>query len=243
MLVGRVFYVSHFLNCIEVKMNSEIEKSLIALLKGVQHFDDEVYEEHKELFERLASSQSPSTLFITCSDSRINPSMITQTDPGELFIVRNVGNIVPPYGEMLGGVSSAIEYAVLALKVKHIVVCGHSNCGAMNALCDLSSPKFDTMPTVRLWLRNAEAARAAVGPLKAEDMGPETVRELAEQNVLLQLAHLRTHPAVVGALARGELALQGWFYDIGNGQIVVLDEQQRKTRTVREVLEELSVPA
>ncbi|AOX18155.1 carbonic anhydrase [Kozakia baliensis] len=224
-------------------MKSEIEKSLITLLKGVQHFDNEVFVEHKELFEKLASSQSPSTLFITCSDSRINPSMITQTEPGELFIVRNVGNIVPPYGEMLGGVSSAIEYAVLALKVQHVVVCGHSNCGAMNALCDLSSPKFDTMPTVRRWLRNAEAARATLGPLEAKDMGPETVRELAEQNVLLQLAHLRTHPAVVGALSRGELALQGWFYEIGTGQIVILDEQTRKTRSVDEALAELHAEA
>lgn len=189
-------------------MKSEIENSLITLLKGVQHFDDTVYEEHRELFESLAEGQSPSTLFITCSDSRINPSMITQTAPGDLFIVRNVGNIVPPHGEMLGAVSSAIEYAVLVLKVKHIVVCGHSNCGAMGALCDLNNPKFDTMPTVQRWLRNAEAARAALGPFKAEDAGPETVRELAQQNVLLQLAHLRTHPAVVGALAAGEIALQ-----------------------------------
>lgn len=108
-------------------------------------------------------------------------------------------------------------------------------------LCDLNNPKFDAMPTVQRWLRNAEAARAALGPFKAEDAGPETVRELAQQNVLLQLAHLRTHPAVVGALAAGEIALQGWFYDIGTGQVVVIDEQTRKERTVRDVLGDLGV--
>lgn len=220
-------------------MKAEIERSLIALLRGVQHFDETVYEEHRTLFESLAQSQAPSTLFITCSDSRISPSMITQTAPGELFLVRNVGNIVPPHGEMLGAVSSAIEYAVLVLRVRHIIVCGHSNCGAMGALCDLNNPKFETMPTVKRWLQNAEAARASVGKLKIEDAGPEVVRELAEQNVLLQLTHLRTHPAVVGALARGEIALQGWFYDIGSGQISIIDEMTRKIRSVSDVLSDL----
>ena len=210
--------------------------SMIELLRGVQKFDREVYPEHQELFESLASSQSPSTLFITCSDSRINPNLITQTKPGELFIVRNVGNIVPPYGAMLGAVSSAIEYSVLVLKVRNIVVCGHSNCGAMNALCDLSSDKFKTMPTVRRWLGAAEAALTAVGPLEATDVGPATIRDLAESNVLLQLTHLRTHPAVAGALARGDLAISGWFYDIAEGKITVLDEKTRHTCTVEEAL-------
>ncbi|AQS88330.1 carbonic anhydrase [Neoasaia chiangmaiensis NBRC 101099] len=217
-------------------MASTPRQSLIELLEGVQKFDRDVYPDHQELFESLATGQSPSTLFITCSDSRINPSLITQTEPGELFIVRNVGNIVPPYGDMLGAVSSAIEYSVLVLKVRNIIVCGHSNCGAMNALCDLSSKKFDSMPTVRRWLRAAEAARATFGPLQAEDVGPETIRSLAEQNVLLQLTHLRTHPAVVGALARGELALQGWFYDIATGKITVLDEATRKSYSVDEAI-------
>jgi len=218
-------------------------QSLISLLQGVQKFDREVYADHAELFQSLASSQSPSTLFITCSDSRINPSLITQTDPGDLFIVRNVGNIVPPHGEMLGGVSSAIEYAVLALKVSNIVVCGHSNCGAMGALCDLANPKFDGLPMVRRWLGAAEAARAAAGILSASDAGPETVKQLAEQNVLLQLTHLRTHPSVAGALARGEIALQGWFYDIATGKITILDETTRRSVPVDEALSSLSARA
>ncbi|MBS1102659.1 carbonic anhydrase [Gluconobacter sp. Dm-62] len=213
--------------------------TLAKLLGGVRKFETDVYPESAELFESLASSQSPSTLFITCADSRISPSLITQTEPGELFIVRNVGNIVPAYGEMLGGVSSAIEYAVGALKVKNVIICGHSNCGAMGALMDLNSPKLDSLPTVKSWMRHGEAARAALGDLKAEDAGPEDIRSLAEYNVMLQLVHLRTHPAVVRALAQGELKLQGWFYDIPKGEILILDEGTRKTRTVESVLEEM----
>ncbi|EHH69186.1 carbonic anhydrase [Gluconobacter morbifer] len=216
--------------------------TLAKLLGGVRKFETDVYPENAELFESLANSQSPSSLFITCADSRISPSLITQTEPGELFIVRNVGNIVPAYGEMLGGVSSAIEYAVAVLKVKNVIICGHSNCGAMNALMDLNAPKLASLPTVRSWLRHAEAARAALGNLKAEDAGPEEIRSLAEYNVLLQLAHLRTHPAVVRALAQNELKLQGWFYDIPKGEILVLDEQTRKARPVGDVLKELEQP-
>ncbi|MBM3098177.1 carbonic anhydrase [Gluconobacter cerinus] len=213
--------------------------TLAKLLSGVRTFETDVYPDSAELFESLASSQSPSTLFITCADSRISPSLITQTEPGELFIVRNVGNIVPAYGEMLGGVSSAIEYAVAALKVKNVVICGHSNCGAMNALLDLNAPKLDALPTVRSWLRNAEAARAAMGDLKADDAGPTDIRQLAEYNVLLQLAHLRTHPAVVRALSQGTLTLQGWFYDIPKGEILILDEKTRTTRSIESVLSEM----
>ncbi|GBD56435.1 carbonic anhydrase [Gluconobacter wancherniae] len=214
--------------------------TLAKLLGGVRKFETDVYPENAELFESLANSQSPSTLFITCADSRISPSLVTQTEPGELFIVRNVGNIVPAYGEMLGGVSSAIEYAVAVLKVKNVVICGHSNCGAMSALMDLNSPKLANLPTVRSWMRNAEAARAAFSNLKAEDAGPADIRSLAEANVLLQLAHLRTHPAVVSALAQNQLNIQGWFYDIPKGEIFVLDETTRKTHTVDEALSKLS---
>ncbi|WP_306296398.1 carbonic anhydrase [Acidomonas methanolica] len=221
-------------------MAPDPNESMIELLEGVQKFDREIYPSHQELFESLAESQFPKTLFITCSDSRIDPSLITQTEPGELFIVRNVGNIVPPYGEMLGGVSSAIEYAVLALGVRNVVVCGHSNCGAMNALLHIDDDtKFQNMPTVRRWLGSAQAARAAAIALKAEDAGPATIRALAEQNIFLQLTHLRTHPAVAGAIAQGKLALSGWFYDIANGKVIVLDDQTRKTQSVGEALASL----
>ncbi|GBQ65250.1 carbonic anhydrase [Komagataeibacter swingsii] len=210
--------------------------TLIDLLHGVERFNTEVFPQNRELFASLAESQSPDTLFIACADSRVNPSMITQTQPGDLFVLRNIGNIVPAYGEMLGGVSSAIEYAVSALKVSHIIVCGHSNCGAMKALLDPDPTKLAKMPTVASWLRNAEAARAV---LEASDAGPASVRSLSEQNVQLQIAHLRTHPAVAAGLARGTLTLQGWFYDIASGEVVVLDETSRTFIHVDEAIAKL----
>lgn len=215
--------------------------SLIALLRGVEHFNSHVFPEKEELFRELADGQAPKTLFIACADSRVSPSLITQTNPGDLFILRNIGNIVPAYGEMLGGVSSAIEYAVLALKVSSIIVCGHSNCGAMTALLDPDPSKLAKMPTVQSWLRNAEAAKAVTGALSGSDAGPATVRSLCEQNVLLQISHLRTHPSVAAALARQELILQGWFYDIGTGEVLVLDEQSRKTISIETAISQLQL--
>lgn len=217
--------------------------SLISLLHGVEEFNTHVFPEKEALFRELANSQSPRTLFIACADSRVSPTLITQTDPGDLFVLRNIGNIVPSYGEMLGGVSSAIEYAVLGLGVSTIIVCGHSNCGAMTALLDPDPAKLEKMPTVKSWLRNAEAAKAISGALASTSAGPATVRTLAEQNVLLQISHLRTHPSVAAAITRNELLLQGWFYDIGTGEVFVLDEQSRQTITIHEALARLKQTA
>ncbi|MBO1326965.1 carbonic anhydrase [Acetobacter suratthaniensis] len=219
---------------------SEARSSLLTLLRGAEHFNTEVFPAKEALFASLAKGQSPGALFIACADSRIDPNLITQTEPGDLFILRNIGNLVPAYGEMLGGVSSAIEYAVMALGVSTIIVCGHSDCGAMKALLDPEKSGLDTMPTVKSWLRNAEAARAAtLNTFRSEDVGPATVRCIAEQNVLLQLAHLRTHPAVAAGLAGGTLFLQGWFYDIGSGEITILDEQTRKSVSIDDVIKKL----
>ncbi len=219
---------------------SEARSNLLSLLRGAEHFNTEIFPAKEALFASLAKGQAPGALFIACADSRINPNLITQTEPGDLFILRNIGNLVPAYGEMLGGVSSAIEYAVLGLGVSSIIVCGHSDCGAMKALLEPEKNGLDKMPTVRRWLRNAEAARAAaLNTFRSEDAGPATVRCLAEQNVLLQLAHLRTHPAVAAGLARNMLFLQGWFYDIGTGEISVLDEQTRKSVPISGVIEKL----
>ena len=164
------------------------------VISGLAKFQDEVYPEHRELFETLASGQSPETLFITCSDSRIDPCMLTQTKPGEIFIIRNAGNIVPAYGEMIGGVSATIEYAIMALKVKDIIICGHSDCGAMRAL--LNPQSVSHLPAVSAWLRQAESARFVVQENHSHLSGPELVTAMIEQNVLAQLDNLRTHPSV-----------------------------------------------
>ncbi|GAA0921253.1 carbonic anhydrase [Luteibacter anthropi] len=197
------------------------DESLLGLLKGVEKFSHKVFQDNKPLFDELAGSQSPHTLFITCADSRVVPEMITQTEPGELFVCRNVGNIVPAYGEMMGGVSAVVEYAVTVLKVKNVVICGHTDCGAMKGLLNPESTK--DLPTVEAWLRNAQAAKSAVFARKLE--GAEALQATIEENVRLQLAHVRTHPAVAAARANGEITLQGWVYNIGDGSVVVLDEK------------------
>ena len=123
------------------------DAALKHIVDGFLHFHHDVFPQQEELFKKLATAQSPRAMFITCADSRIVPELITQSSPGDLFVTRNVGNVVPPYGQMNGGVSTAIEYAVLALGVQHIIVCGHSDCGAMRAV--LNPDSLEKMPTVQ----------------------------------------------------------------------------------------------
>lgn len=211
------------------------KQALLDLLKGVNRFKTEKFPERKELFSKLAERQAPKTLFITCADSRIHPELLTDQEPGNLFVLRNIGNIIPAYGNAMGGVTSAIEYAVCALKVSTIIVCGHSNCGAMSAL--IHPEKTDSMPAVKSWLRFAATAHAVTDALTATDIGPENLQTLTEHNILLQLNHLRTHPSIAAALARNEIALQGWYYDIPNGQVSVLNEDTRHDMTVNQAID------
>lgn len=204
---------------------------LLHLLDGVDEFTHHVFPGNKELFHSLAHSQAPHTLFITCADSRVSPEMITQAKPGDLFVCRNIGNIVPAYGEMLGGVSAVVEFAVLALNVRQIVLCGHTDCGAMKGLAS-GAEATANMPTVQAWLRNAEAARSVVKTRGLDD--EHVVQALVEENVRLQLTHLRTHPAVAARVAQGQLELQGWVYDIGHGKVTVLDEAHGKFLSLAE---------
>ena len=199
------------------------ERSLRRLLDGVRRFREQKFPERSKLFQQLADGQDPHTLFITCADSRIVPELITQTEPGELFVCRNIGNVVPAYGEMMGGVSAVVEFACVALEVSDIVVCGHSDCGAMRALLTPDSDAMKRMPTVASWLRNADAARSVVSVTQPELAGDELVQALVEQNVRTQLSHLRTHPSVAARLAGGKLRLHGWVYGIGSGSISTLD--------------------
>jgi carbonic anhydrase len=188
------------------------------LLEGVRRFRKDVFPDQQALYESLAAEgQRPHTLLIACADSRIDPERLTQSGPGQVFVARNIGNIVPPYGEMVGGVSAVVEYAVAALGVSHIVVCGHADCGAMKGL--LNPDQVAAMPTVRRWLRNAEAALAVTRAIHGEADPACFMERLSEANVLLQLDHLRNHPAVAAALARGALSIHGWVYDIASGSI------------------------
>ena len=193
------------------------------LVAGVRAFRERAFPEREELFAHLATGQQPQTLFIACADSRVVPELITQTSPGELFVCRNIGNIVPAYGEMLGGVSAVVEYACMALEVTDIVICGHSDCGAMKALLNRDDPLLRTMPTVASWLCNAEAARSVVEVTHPGVTGSAQLQALVEQNVRTQLAHLATHPAVAARLATGRVALHGWVYGIEDGSISAVE--------------------
>ncbi len=191
---------------------------------GVVKFQNEVYPQKKELFEKLSTGQSPEALFITCSDSRIETAMITQTDPGELFICRNAGNIVPPHTNHTGGMTASIEFAVSALKVPHIVICGHTECGAMKGA--MNTDGLDALPHVKEWLSYSRAAVQIVNELGRDKPESERMKMLLQQNVILQLTHLKTHPSVAAAMAKGELKLHGWVYDIRSGDVEAYDEQR-----------------
>src|SRR5580704_8927881 len=161
-------------------------------LGGISHFQKHVYPKHQDLFEKLALGQRPDALFITCADSRIDPCMVTQTKPGELFICRVIGNIVPPYPDAIGGVSATIEYAVGVLEVPVVIVCGHTDCGVMKGA--LNPEALAEYPNVTFWLRYAKVDH-------------QDLLTLTERNVVRQLANLRTHPTVAARLADGSLAL------------------------------------
>jgi carbonic anhydrase len=204
------------------------QSPLEKLKEGVRRFQVEVHAKKAEHYKRAASTpQTPHTLIIACADSRVDVEAITSSGPGEVFVTRNVGNMVPPYSGTPGGVTAVIEYAVAALKVHHVVVCGHSDCGAMKAL--LHPPATDDLPTVRYWLHHGQAALMVAEGMKHKDESEiEKLKRLTEENVLMQIVHLKTHPSVAGAMARGELTVSGWVYDIGSGMVRIAEEGQRE---------------
>jgi len=193
------------------------------LMEGLHHFQTAIFGSQRELFERLAKGQSPETLFITCSDSRIDPCLLTQTAPGELFILRNAGNLVPPYGASQGGEAATIEFAVAGLGVKEIIICGHSHCGAMKGLLD--PPPAKNFPALTHWLSHAESTRRIVCDKYVDKDAAALLNVTIQENVLAQLENLRTHPVVASGLARGKLKLHGWVYKIETGQVFGYDPQ------------------
>ena len=195
------------------------------IIEGFLNFQKEIFPQRKELFRSLASSQNPKALFISCSDSRLVPELVTQQEPGQLFVIRNAGNIVPSFGPEPGGVSATIEYAVVALGVTDIVICGHSNCGAMTAIA--SCQCMDHMPAVSHWLRYADSARVVNEARPHSDL-PSKAAAMVRENVIAQLANLQTHPSVRLALEEGRIALHGWVYDIESGSIAAFDGATRQ---------------
>ncbi|MFJ2785968.1 MULTISPECIES: carbonic anhydrase [unclassified Streptomyces] len=186
------------------------------LTEGVAQFQRDVYPAKAGLFAHLATTHRPSTLFISCSDARVVPELITQSEPGELFVIRTAGNLVPAHTPGPDGVAASIEYAVSVLGVSDIVVCGHSACGAMTALAEQHD--LSGAPAIADWLRHADASLART----AAEPGAQKVDALVRENVLAQLANLATHPSVARALAANSVTLRGWVYDIPSGTVAEL---------------------
>lgn len=210
------------------------------LVEGIRYFQAQVFRPQRTKFESLKGGQTPIALFITCSDSRINPNLITQTEPGELFILRNAGNVIPPHGAANGGEGATIEFAVVGLGIRDIIICGHSLCGAMKGL--LCPQALETMPMMQAWLEHAEATRR-IAKQKYRDLTENALLNVAiQENVLVQMDNLRTHPAVAGLLADGSLRVHGWVYEIETGQVFSFDGERGQFSLVTEMPPERSVP-
>lgn len=195
------------------------------IIEGFLKFQKEAYPQREHLFKNLASNQNPRALFISCSDSRIVPELVTQREPGDIFVIRNAGNIVPSYGPEPGGVSASVEYAVAKLGVRDLVICGHSDCGAMTAIATCQC--LDHMPAVKHWLRYADSARL-VNEARPHANEQERIASMVRENVIAQLANVQTHPSVRLALAEDKLSLHGWVFDIESGTIEAYDGATRR---------------
>ncbi|HEX4412756.1 MAG TPA: carbonic anhydrase [Lacipirellulaceae bacterium] len=197
------------------------------LLPGICEFSESIFPAHRDQFEKLASGQQPTSLFITCSDSRIVPELLTQTSPGELFVLRNAGNLVTPCSPAPSGEGATIEYALRVLRVEEMIVCGHSHCGAIGGL--LRPQAIVGLPHVEKWLSYAERIWDEIADQRLITDGDDDILTAAiKANVLVQIQHLRTYPAVAAAEAEGQLHLHGYFYRFETGEVTVLDEPGRR---------------
>lgn len=211
------------------------------LVKGIVEFRQKVMPGYRERFAKLALGQSPDTLFIACSDSRVAPNVFASTDPGDLFVVRNVGNMIPVCGGEGHSTAdeseaAAIEFALLKLTVSDIIVCGHSECGAMHAL--VHGRENVEAPNLRAWLRHGEPAKGRLGMVSSE---PNFANKLSQQNVLLQLEHLRTYPVVQDRIKKGMLKLHGWWFELSTANVYAYDQSLDKFVLIDEQQAELII--
>ena len=191
------------------------------LVQGLLHFQSEVFPEQRDHFEALRSGQAPEACVIACSDSRVDPSLVLSTRPGELFVLRNAGNLVPNYPLMLGGTAASVEFAVSVLKVRDLVVCGHSHCGAMRAL--LNPGELEGLPALERWLELAGPVRDRVADLPETISADRRLDAVVRENARLQREHLLTHPSVRAAIDRGHLRLHSWVYYFETGEVMTFD--------------------
>lgn len=207
------------------------------LIQGIIEFREHRLFDYREKFSKLALGQSPDTLFIACSDSRVVPNLFASTNPGDLFVIRNVGNLIPPCtsdGYSGGGISewAAIEFSVLQLHVTDIVVCGHSECGAIQAI--LEGRQNVTGDHLKSWLEYGEDAASLVSKITFPDEPIAEHNMLSQANVLLQLAHLKTYPLIEERMKGGRLTLHGWWFDIGSGNVVAFNDSSKRFELIGE---------
>lgn len=191
------------------------------LVQGLLHFQSQVFPEQRPFFEALRSGQAPEACMIACSDSRVDPSLVLSSRPGELFVLRNAGNLVPTYPRMLGGTAASVEFAVSVLRVRDLIVCGHSHCGAMRALLEPDS--LDQLPALATWLELAGPVRDRVADLPESIPASQRLDAVVRENARLQHEHLLTHPSVRSAVESGHLTLHSWVYYFETGEVMTFD--------------------
>ena len=196
------------------------------LIAGHKRFLKELFPERRSHFHLLSEGQAPEWLFITCSDSRVVPDLILGTEPGDLFITRNAGNVVPLISQDVDGCTATNEYAVKVLKVKDAILCGHSDCGALKAAVDKTA--LEGLPKAARWLNHVESAFAFRQPLNPADGEGAELASLIRGNVIAQLMNLKAQPAVRQAMDEGTLRVHGWYYDILSGRIEEYDEEIKR---------------
>lgn len=206
------------------------QEALARIVEGVKKFQAEVYPAEREMFERLRGRQQPMAMFITCADSRVVPNLFTQTGPGDFFVERNPGNLVPPYSDFVGGVSSGVEYGMLVLKVPLVIICGHTDCGVMKGL--LHADQVNGLPAMQEWMRHASDVRHRIMRDHSNATGEEKLRLITEYNVLAQIENLRSHPSVHSRVTSGEVEIRGWVYDIGEGSIWAADPESGRFKKI-----------
>ena len=201
------------------------------LIEGVHYFQNVGFKQQKELFERLAEGQTPQVCFITCSDSRIDPNLITNAKPGQLFIVRNPGNVVPCYGTANNSAMAAVEFAVAMLGVKDIIVCGHTHCGAISGL--FQPEKIANLRSLKEWLIHCDSTLEIIKDHYSHLHGDDLYTVASEENVLEQLEHLRSLPVIASRLTRGLINLHAWMYKIETGEMFVYESTESQFKKMQ----------
>lgn len=207
------------------------------LIKGIVDFRKNIRPGYRETFAKLALGQSPDTLFIACSDSRVVPNLFASTEPGDLFVIRNVGNLVPPCGDNAFSTSdeseiAALEFSISQLKISNIIVCGHSECGAMIAV----SQGRDKVaaPHLKAWLRHADATKTGLDSIACSDT-LSGHNQISQKNVILQMEHLKSYPVVKEKIKEGVLKIHGWWFDIAQAEVYAFEPDLKKFVLIDEV--------